>query len=189
MFILFRLIVARRQPLLFRWWSRRRGTWTPFRGESRREPRWRHALGRRTRQRPARAVAFRLQCIMHASHASCHRSITKPSPSSWPVVNHRNAPTDSVITDQDTACLRRLPVCHLATYSLFGWLVRLVAGSWKSTAGWFVWEKNIIPAENLRSFMTSHSQTNSLLLGAAGPWAPSLQPAFVCIMSISLWAD
>ena len=46
--------------------------------------------------------------------------------------------------------------------SLFGWLVRFVAGLWRSTAGWFVWEKNTVPAENLRSFMTSHSQTNRL---------------------------
>ena len=51
----------------------------------------------------------------------------------------------------------------IATYSLFGWLVRFVAGSWRSTAGWFVWEKNTVPAENLLSFTTSHSQTNRLI--------------------------
>ena len=36
--------------------------------------------------------------------------------------------------------------------------VRL-AGSRRNTVGWFVWEKNTVPAENVRSFMTSHSQT------------------------------
>ena len=46
--------------------------------------------------------------------------------------------------------------------SLFGWLVRIVVGSWRSTAGWFVWEKNTVSTENLRSFTTSHSQTNRL---------------------------
>ena len=46
--------------------------------------------------------------------------------------------------------------------SMFGWLVRFVAGSWRSIAGWFVWEKNTVPAGNLRSFTTSHSQTNRL---------------------------
>ena len=48
------------------------------------------------------------------------------------------------------------------TYSLFGWLVRIVAGSWRSTAGWFVWEKNIVSAGNLWSFTTNHSQMNRL---------------------------
>ena len=38
---------------------------------------------------------------------------------------------------------------------LFGWL--------GSTAGWSVWEKNTVPAGNLRSFTTSHSQTNRLI--------------------------
>ena len=28
--------------------------------------------------------------------------------------------------------------------SLFGWLVHIVAGSWRSTVGWFVWEKNTV---------------------------------------------
>ena len=51
---------------------------------------------------------------------------------------------------------------HLGIHSLFGWLVRYVAGSWRSTAGWFVWEKNTVSAKNLRSFTTSHSQTNRL---------------------------
>ena len=45
-------------------------------------------------------------------------------------------------------------------FSPFGWLVRFVAGSWRSTAGWFVWEKNTILTENLRLFTTSHSQMN-----------------------------
>jgi len=31
--------------------------------------------------------------------------------------------------------------------SLFGWLVRFVAGSWRSTADWFMWEKNIVPTK------------------------------------------
>ena len=48
--------------------------------------------------------------------------------------------------------------------SLFGWLIRIVAGSWRSTAGWFVWEKNIVLAGNLRSFTTSHGQTNRLII-------------------------
>ena len=47
---------------------------------------------------------------------------------------------------------------------LFDWLIRIVAGSWRCTAGSFVWEKNTVPAENLRSFTTSHSQTNRLIL-------------------------
>jgi len=46
--------------------------------------------------------------------------------------------------------------------SLFGWLVRFVAGSWRSTADWFVWEENTVSAGNLRSFTTSHIQTNRL---------------------------
>ena len=48
---------------------------------------------------------------------------------------------------------------------IFGWLVRIVAGSWRSTVDWFVWEKNTILAENLRSFTISHSQTNISLFG------------------------
>ena len=51
-------------------------------------------------------------------------------------------------------------------FSLFGWLVHIVAGSWRSTTCWFVWEKNTVPTENLRSFMTSHSQMNMLLLAS-----------------------
>ena len=43
--------------------------------------------------------------------------------------------------------------------SLFGWLVRIVAGSWRSTTDWSVWEKNTVPTKNLWSFMTSHSKT------------------------------
>ena len=35
-----------------------------------------------------------------------------------------------------------------AVYSLFGWLVRFVAGSWRSTADWFVWEKNTVLTRN-----------------------------------------
>ena len=46
--------------------------------------------------------------------------------------------------------------------SLFGWLVRFVAGSWRNSVGWFVWEKNIIQTKNLWSFTTNHSQTNRL---------------------------
>jgi len=42
---------------------------------------------------------------------------------------------------------------------------RLV-GSWRSTAVWFVWEKNTVPAENLRSFTTRHGQTNRLVATA-----------------------
>ena len=61
--------------------------------------------------------------------------------------------------------------CHVTIYELdacmFGWLVRFVAGSWRSTVGWFVWEKNTVPTENLRSFTTSHSQTNK-------PWLASV---------------
>jgi len=52
--------------------------------------------------------------------------------------------------------------------SLFGWLVRFVAGSWRSTASWFVWEKNNVLTKNLRSFMISQSQTNR-------PYKPSEQ--------------
>ena len=48
------------------------------------------------------------------------------------------------------------------TRSLFGWPIRFVVGSWRNIVDWFIWEKNIILAENLWSFTTSHSQTNRL---------------------------
>ena len=65
-----------------------------------------------------------------------------------------------------------------------GWLVRFLAGSWRNTAGWFVWEKNTIPTKNLRLFRISHSQTgwgkiarvwNQKLVTAAGS-SPSAGP-------------
>ena len=84
--------------------------------------------------------------------------------------------------------------------SLFGWLVRFVAGSWRSTAGWFVWEKNTILTENLRSFTTSHSQTNRLnffqtprnmsfrstLWGA--PWILEVRSTFLADLSWWSWS-
>jgi len=51
---------------------------------------------------------------------------------------------------------------------MFGWLVRIVAGSWRNTADWFVWEKNTVSAENLRSFTISHGQTNRLWMAMKG---------------------
>jgi len=66
----------------------------------------------------------------------------------------------------------------ILTISLFSWLVWFVAGSWRNTTGWFVWKKNTISIENLRSFPISHSLTNSLdSFGAKQPSFFNCTPA------------
>ena len=73
-----------------------------------------------------------------------------------------------------------------SSFSMFGWLVRIVAGSWRNTADWFVWEENIILAENLWSYMTSTSQTNRLFDSSSGTrgWAGDgpLSSSLLCLI-------